>query len=266
MGYSQKVKLTFLERLKIEKNITKLAKEFGMSRTTCYKWINENNENEITSDPVDVVEIEKINEDENNELSSNRKKHNFKLFETLSDVRFAKEHNISRERARQLRKKYAPHTNTHVNLFEAKKQKIETSILEYIKNNKTSIVIIDFLKQYNIPFKLQHGSNIWCKITKQKFIEIAKENNIEIIFKYDFSKNLRNHHGYNCSRKGCYCDIYKLANCIRMYFFNKDIKYSMRTIDFMANEYLEFYKNDKSRYHKDFYDIIKSELAQDDMF
>lgn len=261
MGYSQKVKLTFLERLKIEKNITKLAKEFGLSRTTCYKWIKtkdgifaiEENEGETTPSVV-------------TEFPSNRKKHNFELFETLSDVQFAKEHDISRERARQLRKKYAPHTNTHVNLFEAKKQKIETSILEYIKNNKTSIVIIDFLKQYNIPFKLQHGSNIWCKITKQKFIEIAKENNIEITFKYDFSKNLRNHHGYNCGRKGCHCDIYKLANCIRMYFFNKDIKYSMRTIDVMANEYLEFYKNDNSRYHKDFYDIIKSELAQDDMF
>lgn len=190
--------------------------------------------------------------------------YDFNLFETLTDTEFGKNYNISHYAASQLRSKYAPHTNT-LSIKKLKEQEnrkirnenIDKLILEFIKNtltNKNSdenfnqiVIINNFLIQY----KLGHVG-----ITQDRFQRIAKENNINIKFSATRIKNKPYSHGYFCIRSKCKCKIFKLSNNIRMFFYFKRLKLTMTNLDYLANEFLEIYNNDKSYHHKEFYDFI----------
>lgn len=173
--------------------------------------------------------------------------YNFKLFETLSNNEFGELYNISRQAANQLRRRHAPETHVESPIKIQQKQnqkKIDEKILEYIKNFPNSIKIIDFLKLNNY--------SPYITVDKNRFIKIAKENNIEFSF-YILSKY---NHGCRCQYRKCNCEIYKLTNSIHQYFRCRKRKCSTKQKDYLANEYLELYKNDKSRYKKEFWNFI----------
>lgn len=197
-----------------------------------------------------VNSIDSINQFEKEKKPKPKDKYDFKLFETTSDVDFAKKYNISRERARQLRKQYAPNTKTMG--FENRSQKIQKqidqNILEYIRQNSE----IDIMR-----FSSIYGHT---HIQRERFIRIAKENNIDIMFscaRYDVKD-----HGYQCFRRSCNCEIFKLATTLRAYFFGRDMKVSVSVINYIANTLIDFYKDDNSRYHKEFYDHVIENLTK----
>lgn len=180
--------------------------------------------------------------------------YNFKLFETLTNPDFARFYNITRDDARALRKKYAPHTNTvSIGIENCKKfkelldRKINSEILNIIKTSNI-IDINEFITKNNC--KQKYG------FIKIKFEKIAIDNNITNLIFIGYKGS----HGLYCCRRKCDCEIGKLANSIKAYFRNRSIKINTYTIDLFANQYLENYKNDKSFQHKEFYKMILKEF------
>lgn len=178
----------------------------------------------------------------------------FKLFETLSDVKFAKLYGISSERARQLREKHAPHT-----ILEKRRrlriENIDAQILQYIKEHNDKIRLVKFCEDANI-----------CRSNKfnlrAKFVKIAKENNIKLnLSPYRLRPSgIIQLHGANCGRKKCYCDIGKLATNIRCSCAQKGYSLNASLIDELANKYINTYKEDRSFHHKNFWDELYKEI------
>lgn len=190
-------------------------------------------------------------------IKSNRDWNTFKF---LTDTEFARNNNISRERARQLRKIHASDTDTktisknqrYVELAIRIKE-LDLLILEYIKTNSTCVNINDFLKINNLSKIKTLGRRI---INKQRFEKIAKEKCISIKFKYS-----EYDHGVKCVRDStsCNCDIGKLANTLKHRTkFKKPISYQFA--NYLANEYIQFYKEDESPKHREFYKEIDEEI------
>lgn len=183
-----------------------------------------------------------------------RNKYDFKLFKTLNNLEFAKKYGISRERAGQLRKKYASNTSTIEINNESKKyieSLIDADILQFIENN---------IKKSNLNFTIKEFCNQYKyndhKINLNRFLKVAKSNNLDII-KYEKYK-----HGSSiCKKNKCKCDIFNLANAIKTRSNAKKIPIKMKDVDYFANNFIDFYKNDTSRYHKIFYSMIDEELS-----
>lgn len=178
--------------------------------------------------------------------------YDFSLLENLNDSDFSTKYNISTERARQFRQKYAPETKSKKIKSitnKEKNQKIDLHILEFITNNISPVNIKKFCIKYN------HSNRI---VTKERFLKIAKENNIEIIF---IGQKIYDH-GYDCTRKKCKCDIGRLASAIRARYERNKISLKASNWDYFANEFIEEYKIDGSRYHKNFYDMIDKKIVE----
>lgn len=184
--------------------------------------------------------------------------HDLELLRKLTNTEYAKEKDITRNRAFWLRKKFASDTDSKIlnkeNLKQTKSDKIKkfyNLILELIKINPHDLSTIKVLG------KLKSRNN---KIITRELIEkVAKENNIEISFKID---NIKESHGLYCIRKPikCNCDIYRLAKCIQVCFYRKRIKITKIQCDFFAKKYIDVYKKDISPNRRVFFAMIKDEL------
>lgn len=235
-------KKTYNEIIKLNKegvSAYKIAEELKIARSTVQAWLKK-----------DCYKIADYNH------CPFRNNYDFKLFKTLNNLDFAKKYGISRERAGQLRKKYAPNTNTIEINNELKKyfdSLIDTDVLEFIENNikksNLDFTIKDFCKQYKYNEK---------KITFDRFLKVAKNNNLDIFIKH----HEKYKHGSSiCKKNKCKCDIFNLANAIKTRSNAKKIPIKMKDVDYFANNFIDFYKKDTSRYHKIFYTMIDEELS-----
>lgn len=224
---------------------SEIARHLKCSRSTVKNWIKKGR----------YIEYSNPTNKNNN--------YDFSLFEILNNTDFAKKYKISKQCAAQLRKSHAPHTNTNNLNNEFKKENKENfyknlnqDILEYISKNKI-IKINDFVIQMNVD-----GKNYTTKIAnKEKFIQIANDNDIKISFFMisDYE------HGYCCSYRHCDCEIFKLNNAIRSHFRRKKIKISTKLLDYFSNEFLQIYKEDQSFQRNDFYKMIDDKFRTIDL-
>lgn len=181
----------------------------------------------------------------------------FSTFKFLTDAEFARNNNISRARAGQLRKIHAGDTDSKAILKRQrneesliKSKKINDLILKYIKINYKNVSITKFLRINNLSNK--SGG----EINKQRFEMVAIQNNINIIFRNSSEYD----HGIKCT--DCHCEIGKLAQSIlNRHRRNHNKSLPVSFVNYLANEYIEFYKEDDSSRHSEFYKDIDEEIV-----
>jgi len=129
---------------------------------------------------------------------------------------------------------------TKLNVF---KQKLRNDIIEYIRENKECISRKHFCDKYAYTFSL-----ISCGLIRV----IANEIKVDILYK----KSINLHPGPG----RCKCEVCKLTRSIKTYFYyNYKKNISLRHATYLANNNIEFYKNNKSRYNKEFYKQIEQQ-------
>lgn len=172
----------------------------------------------------------------------------FNLLGKLPDSELAKKVGLSRERIRQLRKK------KNIPKFSKNKEK-EFLLLNYIKNFNGELTLIDIV--INTGIRTLNGSML--SISKLK--TLCEKHNIKYLFKIDKKeKYTHNINAYRC--KICKCPICKLANCLENWSFTHLKNVNFDFINQFANNYIDFYQNDMSRYKKNFYELFHLEFLK----
>lgn len=173
------------------------------------------------------------------------KEEHFFLLGKISDAELAKEVGVSRERIRQIRTKH------NIPKFNLNLEK-EIILINYLKNNVNLIDISDVRKNTGITeFNGKYLSLLDLKLLAEKF-------NINCIFKC----TPKCEHGLTPYQYGCRCDICRLSNCLKTYLIRHFSKSSLKFINFISNEYITFYNDDKSRHKKLFFDFVKKEYEK----
>ncbi len=81
---------------------------------------------------------------------------------------------------------------------------------------------------------------------------------------------LKNSHGFSCLNRDtrrnrkhkCNCKIGKLARSIYYKCYRSDFNLKMYQINELANTLINFYKNDTSSKHKEFFKFLETEIKQ----
>lgn len=171
-----------------------------------------------------------------------RTDYDYSLFETHTDIQLTKIYNVSRQNISLQRKNYAPHTNTLDIAFIQKTKIIDDLILKYIQSHSDNISIKEFGLLHKICVStrsIENKNKRFQIINKNRFIRIANENKIEINFanrKYKLNEqNSDNKYNYDAS---------KFADNIRKQGIKHKQykKLSFKIINYLANKYLELYK------------------------
>lgn len=149
-----------LKRSKEKISYTQIAREFDVSFSTVKKWV-------LRGEYKSLL----------------RHNYDFKLFETMNDLEFANNYDVCLAVAQHLRAKYAPHTTTKEatsRKIKARHDSLDKEILEYILKNDGPITVQGFLDTKN---KVSHDV-----INRARFLRIAEQNDIKIVFKRQLKK------------------------------------------------------------------------------
>lgn len=171
----------------------------------------------------------------------------FSLLGKISDSELALEAGLSRERIRQIREKNnIPKYNGNI-----EKEKI---IIDYLKNNPTNIHSTCVRNYTGITYinGIYLSTFVLKKLADTYCIQCTFINDE---FKFD--------HGCKYYETcGCKCEICKLANCIKNWIFRNFQKSNSKFVDYISNNYIDFYRNDQSRYKKNFFNFIRYEFTK----
>lgn len=122
-------------------------------------------------------------------------------------------------------------------------------ILDFLKQNENNIITIQEFQKLGI-FMINN-----ILLTKTAIKELAEKHNIKVTFKNDQDYE----HSHSTYLKGCRCDICKLTATLH-------VKYtrlvSVKFCNFIANEFIDLYKNDTSKFHRQFFSFVEEEIEK----
>lgn len=170
------------------------------------------------------------------------------LFNQYTNTEIGKQYNISRETVRNLRLKFFPNSiHPLIILKNRRKKKVTIDISNYLHDYSNKVCINKFCKLYNYK----------NDISRQDFINISKELNIDIKF---FTVSKYEHSVSKLKHKKCDCKICRLAWGLVCRFYKHNLIIKHEVANYYANNYLEKYLNDNSRYKQEFFLFVKNDL------
>lgn len=170
------------------------------------------------------------------------------LFNQYTNTEIGKQYNVSKETARHLRLKFFPNsTHPLIILKNRRRKKITEDISNYLYDHSENVCINEFCRLYDYK----------NDISRQDFINIAKELNITIRF---FKTSKYEHSVSRLKHKKCNCKICRLAWGLVCKFYKHNLIIKHEVANYYANNFLEKYLNDRSRYKKEFFSFVKNDL------
>jgi hypothetical protein len=174
--------------------------------------------------------------------------HDLSLLETKANKELATLWNVTPKYVTQIKKKFRPDLTRKYSLTD--RIIFEEKIVNWLKEcnkNEVTPVISEFCKKEN------YNQSV---ISYYMLGLIANKYNLSA----PSCKNELKHSYSNYCRKICLCSICKLCNTLYQRFKVKQIYIDNKKVSELAIKYYDFYVSDKSRYKREFYDMIEKEL------